>query len=83
MIFIKLYRAKVVYYCPRTLTAGLKRGLVWHYSRDKVNLKGARSVFVKASLDFVTGLAPIIVTVTVTLACACSSLRTGSSQLDP
>ena len=50
MIFIKLYRAKVVFYRPRTLMVGLQTGLVWHYSRDELNLKGARSVFVKASL---------------------------------
>ena len=50
MIFIKLYRAKVVFYRSQTLTVGLQRGLVWHYSRDELNLQGARSVFVKASL---------------------------------
>ena len=38
MIFIKLYLAKVVFYRPRTLTVGLQRGLVWHYSRDELNL---------------------------------------------
>ena len=50
MFLLKQYRAKVVFYRPPTWTVGLQRGLVWHYSRDKLNLQGAGSVFVKASL---------------------------------
>ena len=38
MFLLKQYRAKVVFYRPPTWTVGLQRSLVWHYSRDELNL---------------------------------------------
>ena len=38
MFLLKQYRAKVVFYRPPTWAVVLQRSLVWHFSRDELNL---------------------------------------------
>ena len=42
MFILKQYQAREVFYCPPTWTVGLQRSLVWHYSRDELNIPTPR-----------------------------------------